>query len=678
MAMGKLSSLGVGSNVLNYDVIEKLKKADEKAMIDPIDKKMKDNIEKQAELSGIIGMINGMRGSAQTLSDYSTYIGRKVNVLGNAIRATANPGVPIQDISVDVKQIAKNDINEVGTRFEDRSSVFCEQDTNLSFYVRGQRYKIDIKAGTTLGEVAQLITDKSGGHAIGVVMKTGGANPYQLMINSKETGEENKIYFGSTLQSDTIASGSLELGEGDLEVVLKDSQGLDHSVVVTLPPTEANSKSSDNAQALKKAIKEAIGENPDLADLLGSDINVGIGVGGNTLVINDRRGYQVQVYGNKANSIGFKQTETPEEKLVVSSKVSTTGKMSGNITINGVPLNLSEITERGNTAEQNAQAIVQALDNVGDLHAYVDKNGKIVMNSDSGEIRINAQDEAGKEALKQLGLQEGTFAEYSKTQEQTLKLKNIQSGQDAEIVYNGVTITRASNTINDIVGGVSLELVSTTPEGDPATVSITADDENIIEDIKKFVEEYNELMPKLAEVTRYDPDTQTAGIFNGVSFIRMIRPSINKIFSMSSGSGLEMQSLIKYGLSLDDNSKMSFDESKLRNALNSDADAVREFFIGTDKTVLGKETRVGGVFRVLNDDLDALVKGSNSTLKLYEQSLTRDDKRLRDDRKRTMERLNTRYESMAERFAAYDSQIAQTNNSFNSVQMMINQATKGK
>lgn len=678
MAMGKLSSLGVGSNVLNYDVIEKLKKADEKAMIDPIDKKMKDNIEKQAELSGIIGMINGMRGSAQTLSDYSTYIGRKVNVLGNAIRATASPGVPIQDISVDVKQIAKNDINEVGTRFEDRSSVFCEQDTNLSFYVRGQRYKIDIKAGTTLGEVAQLITDKSGGHAIGVVMKTGGANPYQLMINSKETGEENKIYFGSTLQSDTIASGSLELGEGDLEVVLKDSQGLDHSVVVTLPPTEANSKSSDNAQALKKAIKEAIGENPDLADLLGSDINVGIGVGGNTLVINDRRGYQVQVYGNKANSIGFKQTETPEEKLVVSSKVSTTGKMNGNITINGVPLNLSEITERGNTAEQNAQAIVQALDNVGDLHAYVDKNGKIVMNSDSGEIRINAQDEAGKEALKQLGLQEGTFAEYSKTQEQTLKLKNIQSGQDAEIVYNGVTITRASNTINDIVGGVSLELVSTTPEGDPATVSITADDENIIEDIKKFVEEYNELMPKLAEVTRYDPDTQTAGIFNGVSFIRMIRPSINKIFSMSSGSGLEMQSLIKYGLSLDDNSKMSFDESKLRNALNSDADAVREFFIGTDKTVLGKETRVGGVFRVLNDDLDALVKGSNSTLKLYEQSLTRDDKRLRDDRKRTMERLNTRYESMAERFAAYDSQIAQTNNSFNSVQMMINQATKGK
>ena len=678
MAMGKLSSLGVGSNVLNYDVIEKLKKADEKAMIEPIDKKMKDNIEKQAELAGIIGMLDGMRGDAQTLSDYSTYIGRQVNVIGDALRATANPGVPIQDIVVDVKQIAKNDINEVGTRFEDRSSVFCEQDTNLSFYVRGQRYKIDIKAGTTLGEVAQLITDKSGGSAIGVVMKTGGANPYQLMINSKETGEENKIYFGSTLQSDTIASGSLEIGEGDLELVLKDAQGLDQSVIITLPPTEANSKSSDNAQALKKAIKDAIKDNPDLADLLGNDINIGIGVGGNTLVINDRRGYQIQVYGTKADMIGFKQTETPEEKLVVSSKLKVDGKMSGNITINGVPLNLSEITQGGNSADQNAQAIAQALDNVSNLHAYVDKDGKIVLNSDSGEIRINAQDDAGREALKELGLQEGTFADYSKTQEQTLKLKNIQSAQDAEIVYNGVTITRGKNTINDIVGGVSLELVSTTTEGNPTTVSITANNDNVIEEVKKFVEKYNELMPKLAEVTRYDPDTQTAGIFNGVSFIRMIRSSINKIFSMSSGSGLEMQSLIKYGLSLTDNNKMSFDESKLRNALSSDPDALRDFFIGEDKVILGKDTRVGGVFRVLNEDLDSLVKGSNSTLKLYEQSLTRDDKRLREDRKRTMERLNARYESMAERFAAYDAQIAQTNNSFNSVQMMINQATKGK
>ena len=45
MALGKLSSLGIGSNVLNYDTIDKLRKADEGAQIAPIDKKIEKNVE---------------------------------------------------------------------------------------------------------------------------------------------------------------------------------------------------------------------------------------------------------------------------------------------------------------------------------------------------------------------------------------------------------------------------------------------------------------------------------------------------------------------------------------------------------------------------------------------------------------------------------------------------------
>lgn len=675
MAVGKLSSLGVGSNVLNYDVIEKLRKADEKAMVDPIDKKMKENVEKQAELASIISMLGGVNSEAKILSDYSSFIKRKTEVIGEGLRASASPGVPIQDISVEIKQVAKNDINEVGTKFESRESVFTEEDTVLAFSARGHRYKIKIPAGTTLQEVAQLVTDKSGGNAIGMVMKTGGANPYQLMINSKETGEENRIYFGSTLQSEAIKGGALTLGEGDLEIVLKDVNGLDQSVLIQLPQTSESSKSSDNAQAIKEAIKEAIAQNPDLADLLGKDINIGIGVGGTSLAINDRRGYQVQVFGSLAKEIGFKQTETEIDPIVLGSKPVEGGKLEGKISLGSVPLDLSELTKRGNTGAQNAQAIADAFNNIGGLFVHVDDQGRLVVNTNEGDVFIKADDEAGKKALGQIGLREGSFAEYSKTQEGIFKLKNIQTGQDAELMYNGVKVIRPKNEIDDVVSGVKLELVSPTPEGKPAIVSITADNENIIEVVKSFVEKYNELMPKLAEVTRYDPETGIAGIFNGVSFVRMIRSSINQMFSAISGSGSDIKSLVKYGLSLDDN-KISFDEAKLADALRADPDGVKDFFVGIDKAVLGKNTRVGGVFRELNERIDSMIKGSNSSLKLYEQTLTRDDKRYREDRKKTMERLDARYNSMAERFAAYDSQIAKTNGSFNSVQMMIDQATR--
>lgn len=675
MAIGKLSSLGVGSNVLNYDVIDKLRKADEKAMIDPIDKKMKENVEKQAELASILGMLGGMDGNSKTLADYSSYMKRKTEVIGEGLRASANPGVPIQDISVEIKQIAKNDINEVGTRFESRDSVFSQEDTLLAFSVKGRHYKIKIPAQTTLSEVAQLVTDKSGGSAIGVVMKTGGANPYQLMINSKETGEENRIYFGSTLQSEEIAGGSITLGEGDLEIVLKDQGGLDQSVSVTLPATPQSNKPSDNAQALKKAIIEAIEQNPELESLLGSDINIGIGAGGKSLVINDRRGYQVQVFGNMAKTIGFKKTETDLDPIVLGSQAVASGKINGKINIGSVPLDLSQLTQNGNTSEQNAQAIADAFNNIGGLFVYVDDRGRLAINTMEGDVDIKAEDEEGKQALAKLGLQEGSFAEYSRTQEGVFKLKNIQAGQDAELIYNGVSVVRPKNTIDDVVAGVKLELVSPTPEGSPAVVSIKADNENIVEDVKSFVEKYNELMPKLAELTRYDPETGVAGIFNGVSFIRSIRSSVNQMFSVVSGNGADLKSLVKYGLNLDDN-KINFDESKLREALSTDPDGVRDFFVGVDKATFGKDIRIGGVFRELSERIDSMIQGSNSSLKLFEQTLTKDSKRYQEDRKRTLERLDARYNTMAERFAAYDSQIAQLNGSFNSVQMMIDQARK--
>ena len=53
MALGTLSSLGLGSKVLNHEVIDKLREADEASHIKPIDKKIEQNVEKQTELVAI-------------------------------------------------------------------------------------------------------------------------------------------------------------------------------------------------------------------------------------------------------------------------------------------------------------------------------------------------------------------------------------------------------------------------------------------------------------------------------------------------------------------------------------------------------------------------------------------------------------------------------------------------
>ena len=77
---------------------------------------------------------------------------------------------------------------------------------------------------------------------------------------------------------------------------------------------------------------------------------------------------------------------------------------------------------------------------------------------------------------------------------------------------------------------------------------------------------------------------------------------------------------------------------------------------------------------LFNKFIKGLTDGKNAKLNLYQDSLSRDAKNLDRDKTQANERLKSRYETMANRFAAFDEQIAKANNSFNSVQMMIDQA----
>lgn len=683
MALGTLSSLGLGSKVLNHDVLDKLRKADEASHIEPIDKKIEQNVEKQTELVAITTAMRELKSSTSKLADYSTYLGRSSNVVGDALKATISAGVPTQDIKIDIDSVATSDINEIGSKYESRESVFSQKDSVLKFHHKGQSYKIEIKAGMELAEVAQKITDATKGEVMGIVMKTGGSNPYQLMINSKDTGEASRVYFGSTATSSPIPGGSFELNDGDFTLTLKDKKGTEKTLNIKLPKTSTESKSQDNAESLKNAVIAALKADSDFEDLLDNDINIGIGgAGSDSLTINDRRGYAIKVEGAKAKALGFSSDnkDTQPEDLMVSSKAVGGGKLTGTINIGSVPLDLSTLTSEKNTGAQNAKAIAEAINNIAGIYGSVNDEGKLVINSDTGEVNIYANnDPASKKALEDLGLKPGTTMDYAKTQEELFKIRKVQTAQDAKFAYNGISMKRPSNKIDDIVNGVNVELLTTTEPGKPNVISITRNDEDIVESVKKFVESYNELSNKLDEDTRYDEDSKVAGVFNGNSDIRMIRPSLTRIFSTHIETEKEIKSLAAYGLSLDEKGKMSLDSSKLQMALSTDPEGTQEFFYGGVKKLTEfKEVQTDGVFKKFDQELDKLLNGGNARLKLLEESLTRDDKKLREDRKRAVEQLNTRYDIMAQKFAAYDSQISKTNNAFSSVQMMIDQSVAKK
>ncbi|MGT0083738.1 flagellar filament capping protein FliD [Helicobacter pylori] len=684
MAIGSLSSLGLGSKVLNYDVIDKLKDADEKALIAPLDKKMEQNVEKQKALVEIKTLLSALKGPVKTLSDYSTYISRKSNVTGDALSASVGAGVPIQDIKVDVQNLAQGDINELGAKFSSRDDIFSQVDTTLKFYTQNKDYAVDIKAGMTLGDVAQSITDATNGEVMGIVMKTGGNDPYQLMVNTKNTGEDNRVYFGSHLQSTLTNKNALSLGldgagKSELSLNLKGADGNMHEVPIVLELPESASIKQKNT-AIQKAIEQALENDPNFKDLIANgDISIDTLHGGESLIINDRRGGNIEIKGSKAKELGFLQTTTQESDLLKSSRTIKEGKLEGVISLNGQKLDLKALTKESNTSEENTDAIIQAINAKEGLSAFKNAEGKLVINSKTGMLTIKGEDALGKASLKDLGLNAGMVQSYEASQDTLFMSKNLQKASDSAFTYNGVSITRPTNEVNDVISGVNITLEQTTEPNKPAIISVIRDNQAIIDSLTEFVKAYNELIPKLDEDTRYDADTKIAGIFNGVGDIRSIRSSLNNVFSYSVHTDNGVESLMKYGLSLDDKGVMSLDEAKLSSALNSNPKATQDFFYGSDsKDMGGREIHQEGIFSKFNQVIVNLIDGGNAKLKIYEDSLDRDAKSLTKDKENAQELLKTRYNIMAERFAAYDSQISKANQKFNSVQMMIDQAAAKK
>ncbi len=102
--------------------------------------------------------------------------------------------------------------------------------------------------------------------------------------------------------------------------------------------------------------------------------------------------------------------------------------------------------------------------------------------------------------------------------------------------------------------------------------------------------------------------------------------------------------------------------------MSEDATDVENFFRGsTDED----GNVVNGFFTDFNDLLARYVSGDSSILSLYEQSLSTEKTSLTKERVSTVSRLDDRYETMAARFAAYDSIINKLNNQFSALSMMI-------
>lgn len=230
----------------------------------------------------------------------------------------------------------------------------------------------------------------------------------------------------------------------------------------------------------------------------------------------------------------------------------------------------------------------------------------------------------------------------------------IQSASDAQVSYNGVNITRSENSITDLIPGVKINI----NELGKTTVNIQQTTSNVSDKVKDFVNKYNELLTNIQTVTDYNSETKKSGSFQGNNDMNSISRMMRNIVNLDTDG-----SLSKFGITAGTNGKLNLDETKLNNALKNDFDSAKKFLVG--------DSEEKGFFQKVNTQVTNLTTDDNGILKNLEDQLKLNKTNLTKDMKQEQEKIETKFEIMQRKFAAYDALISKLNANFSALKSII-------
>ncbi len=251
----------------------------------------------------------------------------------------------------------------------------------------------------------------------------------------------------------------------------------------------------------------------------------------------------------------------------------------GNIT--GQELNTDRKTETITIDDSNRtlSGIRDAINNAGiGVKASIINDGTgyrlQVVSSESGvenAMRIEATDESGNPLTTGLAA-----LAYNEDQNGTANLEETARGEDAKLSVNGLSITRSSNTVTEVINGVTLTLNSA-DVGKTVSVNVSPDTDALTENIQAFVDAYNELKSFTDDLSGYAAETEQAGLLLGDSTIRNIQSQIRSLISQPiAGLNGKYRSLTELGVNTnkDNDFLLDFDTTKFQTAINDERESI--------------------------------------------------------------------------------------------------------
>ncbi|MDB2511080.1 flagellar filament capping protein FliD [Luminiphilus sp.] len=221
------------------------------------------------------------------------------------------------------------------------------------------------------------------------------------------------------------------------------------------------------------------------------------------------------------------------------------------------------------------------------------------------------------------------------------QLTQYAAGANANFSINGLSVSSASNTVANVIDGVTLNLLSATSSA--ITIDVKTDTDTIVADVQAFVDKYNAYASLFKDLTKYDATAGTAGALQGDSTARSVMSQIRSELGKSvTGLTGSYTSLADVGISIDKSGVMTFTQSTFKTAFAAAPTEVTGVFAST--TVSG--TAVEGVAEKLETLMEGFLVSTTGIFDSRISSLSTQLTAITDDRAdlaRRMQSLEDRY-----------------------------------
>jgi flagellar hook-associated protein 2 len=231
----------------------------------------------------------------------------------------------------------------------------------------------------------------------------------------------------------------------------------------------------------------------------------------------------------------------------------TTYNTNGNKTVSGV-------------VTANAVTVLGASPSITDLKNWINGLG---VNVSASVVETSG---SSNWALMIQGTQTGTTNAVSFTGltgvPATLTDTSVTTAANASFVVNGTTFSRASNTVNDVIDGLTLSLNKASASAQTISVGKGTDVSN--DAINTLIKAYNDVMSTYKTMTANSANSDKPGNFanspSTLSFINQIKDSFAKGISYTSNGTLKTISLSAIGIDLQRDGTAKFNSASFATA----------------------------------------------------------------------------------------------------------------